>query len=113
MIGAHRYHYGDEYQLQDGIEKALVDDGWGVCREVLVYGRRDRIDFLVSRDGRTWFGVEVKVAGNRAAVERQLKRYLESALSGIVLVTTRVRHQMPSSLCGKPIEVVCLAGNAL
>jgi hypothetical protein len=111
VVGTHRYHYADEYQLQDGVARALEKAGWTVWREFILTPR-DRIDLLVSRDSSHWFGVEVKVAGNAAKVAAQLRRYVaDKRVEGVVLVTSRIRHLAPRA--EKPIQVVCLAGQGL
>lgn len=92
-------------QLQEGIAAALTAHDHHVEREVRLDGR-SRIDLLV--DGRV--GVEVKVAGSRGAAARQVGRYLrDERIVGLVLVTSRVRHRLPSSIEGKPVVVVSLA----
>lgn len=93
-----------EKELQDEIASTLKLAGWTVEREVeLVPG--DRIDFLVGD-----VGIELKMSGATMAVTRQLHRYLGSPrLSGLILVTTKMRHRaVARELQGKPVAVVCV-----
>ncbi len=108
-VGAYHYRFADEYQLQEGLDRALKQRGLIVEREVRL-APRDRIDMLVFAG--SVIGVEVKVAGNQAAVARQVQRYLDyDRIDGLVLVTSRVRHQMPDTV--KPLQVVCLVAQGL
>lgn len=104
-IRAHRFRYSDERQLQDALGGALTAAGFDVAREVSL-DAASRIDLLAGS-----IGVEVKVAGTLESVTRQLCRYVtHDQIDGLVLVTTRVRHrQVPATIAGKPVAVVCLA----
>lgn len=108
VLAAHRFSYASEDDLQQGLAAALTGHGWDVEREVRL-DNRSRIDLLAGR-----VGIEVKVAGAAAAVLRQLRRYaLSDRVDGLVLVTSRVRHQLPAVLEGKPLSVYLIAGRAL
>lgn len=100
---------GHETVLQDAIADAFTRAGLDFDREV-VLGRTSRIDFLVGD-----IGIEVKVAGSRADVIRQLHRYSqEERIAVLVLATTCMRHaRMPESLSDKPVRVVHLFGGSL
>lgn len=103
-----RYRYATEDELQQALAAALTGAGYTVEREVRL-NSRDRIDLLVDR-----VGIEVKIAGERRTVERQLARYSESDLvDELVLVTTRARHRPPAQLNWKPVHVVSLLGAGL
>lgn len=104
------FTYTDEVRLHDELATALAAAGVDHAREVRLSGR-DRIDFLTA-DG---CGVEVKVAGPRASVLRQLHRYAEhDDVRTLALVTTQAHHltRMPTHLNGKPLTVVPLIGQA-
>jgi hypothetical protein len=105
-IAANRYRYPAEVGLQDAIEVVLADAGIPAEREPRLTAA-DRIDFLAGR-----VGIEVKIAGRPADVERQLRRYAASPdVDALVLVTTRARHRaMPAVIGGKPVRVVWLSG---
>lgn len=99
------FRYGDEDQLQQGLAAALESEGFDVKREVRL-SARDRIDLVVGR-----VGIEVKVAGAASSVARQLARYAQHDLEGLVLVTNKLRHQPPD--LPMPVEIVCLTGASL
>ena len=109
-IAGHRYRYASESELQDGLAEVLAAAGVAFEREVQI-GDAGRIDFLA--DGGV--GLEVKVGGSLAAATRQLHRYAASAeIEALVLVTGRGRlAALPSTIGGKPLEVVDLSGGAL
>lgn len=103
-----RFTYSEEDQLQEGLAEVLTARGLDVRREVRL-NSRDRIDLLVGRTG-----IEVKIAGRPVSVLQQLGRYAESPeLDELVLVTSKVRHQAPDELNGKPVTVICLAGRTM
>lgn len=106
VIKGQRYRYADETRLQEGIAGALSAAGITAVREVSLAGP-DRIDFMVGS-----LGIEVKIAGQPAAVARQLARYAKSdAVEELMLVTTRARHRsVPREIGGKPVHVVLLSG---
>lgn len=102
-IENHRYRYANEAELQDAIARVLDDACFQFRREVRL-SDRDRIDFLV--DG---IGIEVKIKGSGSALVRQVYRYLQhEELQALIVVTTRVRHSLPSEIRGKPVGVVHL-----
>ena len=109
LVQTHRFRYRNEVELQDALEHVLLNSGHAVLREVRL-SSRDRIDFLVGRTG-----IEVKVKGAAAAVQRQLQRYAHSPLlDELLLVTTTQRHlDMPADIGGKPLTVVALSGVGL
>jgi hypothetical protein len=101
-----RFRYASELELQQQLQEALQLAGLDPVREVILPA--GRIDIMCGR-----VGIEVKVAGQAAQVKRQLARYAScDEIDALVLVTTRVRHQMPAQLGGKPVEVICLASGA-
>lgn len=108
VLRAHRFRHATEDELQEGIAAALISGGFEVEREVRL-GARERIDVLVGT-----VGIEVKIAGDGRAVERQLARYAEHAcIDELVLVTSRARHRPPDEIGGKPVHVVSLIGAGL
>jgi hypothetical protein len=102
----HGFLVRNEAELQDAIAEILTAAGAVVEREVRLTSY-DRIDLLVGR-----VGIEVKVAGQPADVERQIRRYAESPLvDSLILVTTRHRHAvMPQQMNGKAVTVIVLRG---
>lgn len=105
VLQATRFRYPAEDQLQQGVAAALAAAGLPAEREVRLPGA-GRIDVMSEQ-----IGVEVKVAGQRTAVERQLRRYATSGMvDGLVLVTNRARHRaMPAELDGVPLRVVFIS----
>ena len=99
-----------EAELQAEISAALAAAGIQNDREVALSDRRSRIDVLAGR-----VGIEVKIDGSVAAVNRQLARYaLCPEIDALVLVTTRAKHSARLEEChGKPIFVCSLIGGGL
>lgn len=92
-----------EAELQAWIERVLRARGIKYDRERAMEGV-GRPDFMV---GRTC--VEVKVKGSRQDLLRQALRYTTSPdVDGLLVVTTRLSHAVPSALGGKPVAVVCV-----
>jgi hypothetical protein len=108
-----RFLHADEDALQEGCQLVLQRAGYIADREVRL-DARNRIDLRVVSEG-VRVGIEVKIAGRRDAVLRQLTRYAESdQIDALILVTTCVRHSpMPVALNGKPLLTVALAGTSL
>lgn len=107
-IQGHRFNYANEDQLQEGLAAMLAGEGFDVEREVRLSGR-DRIDLLVGD-----VGIEVKVAGQAGRVLAQLTRYAEhDRIGALVLVTTRVSHDAPPRINGKPVALVSLVSAGL
>lgn len=108
LLRTHRFRFVNERELQDGIELVLRGAGLAITREASL-GAAGTIDFLVDD-----LGVEVKVAGSRADVVRQVHRYLQvDALSSILVVTTRAQlARLPASIAGKPVRALHLTGGA-
>lgn len=106
LLREFRFNYTTEDQLQAGIAAALESKGLAVEREARI-GVGSRIDMLVSR-----VGIEVKMHGSPADVQRQVTRYLRAdEIDGLVLVTSRVRHL--KVVGAKPVHVVTLVGQGL
>lgn len=106
LLRGFRFNYATEEQLQTGIAGALESKGLVVEREARI-GVGSRIDMIVCR-----VGIEVKIHGSPADVQRQVSRYLRAdEIDGLVLVTSRVRHLRVSG--DKPVHVVALAGQGL
>lgn len=103
-----RYCYSQETELHLGLEAALRGAGLDPRPEARLNGR-DRIDFLVGR-----VGVEVKIAGSRDAVHRQVLRYAASpVIDELVVITTVADHRgLPTTIAGKPLSVVLIGGIA-
>jgi hypothetical protein len=110
-LRTHRFRFGNERELQAGIERVLRDDGLTVTREARI--EAGTIDFVVTSNGAA-LGIEVKVAGSRAAVTRQLHRYLQSdRIGALLLVTTRASlRNLPPQISGKRVFVHHLTSGA-
>lgn len=109
VLGAYRYSFSSELQLQDGIAQVLALRGIPFDREVPL-SPKDRPDFMV--DG---IAVEVKVDGSTSEVTRQVHRYAQlKAVEAVLLVTSRLCHDnLPSSINRKPVAVLALLGSIL
>lgn len=99
VLASHRFRYAGERDLQAGIETVLRGAGLAVVREASL-GDAGTIDFVVGD-----LGIEIKVKGTRAAVTRQVHRYLQHAsLAGLLLVTTRRDlARLPPIISGKRV----------
>lgn len=108
LLRAHRFNFGHEIDLQEGISIALHDAGILFEREVNI--GKGIIDFMVGD-----VGIEVKVGGSLAAVTRQLFRYAESdRIGSLVLVSSRTFHNsMPYQMNGKQLRCVGMIASAL
>lgn len=107
-----RFLWSAEDELQRGLAAALEAAGHEVEREVRL-NPRDRIDLLVDR-----IGIEVKIAGARRDVQRQLRRYLTSdLLDELILVTAKAQHLTIPTACqlyaGKRLYVHHLGASGL
>lgn len=106
-----RFQITSEAELQEAVAAALATDGFKFEREV-VLGPGDRIDFVVELDG-CRVGIECKVKGSPAEILRQVHRYVcHEQLAALILVTTRVRHAVPSMMNEKPVEILRVRGLA-
>lgn len=105
-IRASAYTHINEKEWQAALAEALQGSGLPAEREVPLPGA-GAIDLMSGR-----IGIEVKVAGTAAQVERQLRRYAHSErVDELVLVTNRVRHRnVPAILEGKPVTVLVITG---
>lgn len=103
-----RARYFNEDDLQEAALNALADAGLDAEREVRLTAA-DRIDLRCGR-----IGIEVKVDGAAATVQRQLARYARTGqLDAVVLLTSRAKHRMPAELDGVPVHVVSLITGGL
>lgn len=111
-LRAFRFHYGNEDDLQRGVEEALNQCGADFTREAILPGVYGRIDFMVHAKHEV--GIELKVEGAASTVGRQVTRYLKcDQVEGIILVTSKRKHRkFPSEHLGKPVEVVWLGEGA-
>lgn len=102
-----KFFYTSELELQSGLANALDMGGFKVQREYRLTPQ-DRLDFFM--DG---IVVEVKIGGSPADVMRQVSRYAEHhKVQGVLLITTRAKHALPTSFNGKPILVHSLLDGA-
>lgn len=110
-IRSFTFRFTNEDELQEAIATGLATRGFPVRREVRL-DEFARLDILTGEN--LDVAVEVKISGTSNAVFRQTERYLAyEAISGLVLVTSRVKHVLPRSTTGKPVSVVQLAHTAL
>lgn len=96
-----RFRYRDEFDLHLALSARLTEMSIEHQHEVVVPGR-GRIDFLFDR-----VGMEVKIKGAAAQVQRQLERYAATGLfDHLILLTTRPVHRsIPRVLRGVPLTV--------
>jgi hypothetical protein len=105
-LGSARFRYTSELELQDGIAELFTARGIAFERERQL--GPDRVDFFIAG-----IAIEVKIEGSLSDVTRQLHRYSEHPdVTGVVLVTTRARHNaMPNLMTAKPVDVIHLLGS--
>jgi hypothetical protein len=115
LLAGFKYRFTTEEELQRGIEQVLRDQWIGFKREYRL-NKTDRPDFLVMPDRHVpgertpGIAVEVKIGGSAAEVTRQVHRYLQhEEVAGVMLVTSRFRHQLPAEINGKPVAVFHIA----
>lgn len=111
QLASHAYAWSTEAELQDGIRETLLSRFDHVQSEV-VLSRRDRPDFVVDVAGAV-IAIEVKVAGARNEILRQLGRYAEhDTVDGLVLASARrtLLWALPESIHGKPLAGALVAG---
>lgn len=109
-LSSFTYDWMTERELQDHVA-AILAPRYPAQRERAL-SARDRPDFLVDIGGLT-IAVEVKIAGARNAVLRQLGRYAaHDEIAAIVLASGKrtLLAGIPSHLHSKPITVALLAG---
>lgn len=107
LLNCYRFRYQSETELQDAIEFAFKTAYISNDREFRL-NERDCPDFFCASTG---LAIEVKIKGSASDVLRQLGRYAQhEKVRALLLVTTRSLQaaQIPSSINGKPLEVVCL-----
>lgn len=107
-LRSHRFRFASEAELQEGIERVLLDAAIPLEREFRL--GRDRVDFWVEG-----IALEVKVDGSLSEVTRQLHRYAQAPqVRAVLLVTTRALHRrVPAEMTSKPIAVFYLEGSVL
>ena len=97
-LAGKRFPLENENATQAAIFDVLrAQFGAAVEREAPAPG--GRVDFRVDH-----IGVEVKIKGQRAAIERQVARYLTGPFDGLLLVTSRAIG-LPGIISGKPGRV--------
>lgn len=111
LLVGHRFFWTNEYDLQDGIERALTGAGVEVERERRL-GAAGRIDMFLPL---LRIGVEVKVKGAVPPLLRQLGRYANHPdVEGLVVASTAARHRsIPADIFGVPVAVAPLIGDLL
>ncbi|BCI84682.1 hypothetical protein MTY66_63070 (plasmid) [Mycolicibacterium sp. TY66] len=109
-LGRFTYRWTNEIELQQAIWDVLQSRF--VADRERALSRRDRPDFIVDVDGVS-VALEVKVAGARNAVLRQLGRYAEhDTVDAIVLASSRrvLAAGIPAAIHGKPVLAIYLGG---
>lgn len=108
-LSGKRYGYRDERDLHDGLAAAFDDADVDYRHEVHITG--GRIDFVVGR-----VGVEVKIKGSVADLQRQIEGYApEAAIDEFLVVTTRPTHRAIPRVTsnGKPVRVITIGALSL
>ncbi len=104
------FRWSSEADIHKGILQWLERQQQHVpsFRSEVVLTKRDRLDVLLD-DGTA---IEIKVAGTKTEVLRQLHRYAEhEVVTGLILLTTRMAHlSMPPTVLRKRLVVVPILG---
>lgn len=111
QLMSHTYNWMTEQELQDGIADVLGSRFEHVKRETTL-SQRDRPDFIIDIDG-TRIAIEVKIAGARTAILRQLGRYAEhDTIDAVILASGRrtLLWELPETIHGKPLTGALVAG---
>ena len=106
LLSRYVHRGADEYAIHASIARVLTHHHVPFSQEFRL-SSHDVVDFLV--DGQV--ALEVKVAGQRTAVMRQLQRYARhDHVEGVLLATTsyRLRGGLPTSLHGTPVRATLL-----
>lgn len=103
-LSGYRFHYSDEKELQQGIEKCLKEGGFPLEREVDL-GEPGRIDFFGQG-----IGIEIKIKGSPSDVAEQAVRYCSSPkIEELIVVTGRsLSARLPEKIRDKPVHVLPL-----
>lgn len=101
LLSRYKFRYGSEKELQDGIEKVLLENSVEFDREFELT-RKDRIDFLLKNG----IGIEVKLNGSANKLANQVRRYCDHyKVQGVIVVATMSRLlSLPPDLNNKPIR---------
>lgn len=108
----HHFRYSNEIELQDGVAEVLAQGNCIVEREVTLFAKSERIDFVVKLSGDRFVGIEVKIDGSFSEIARQLHRYANAVTFGaLVLITTRSVHdRLPQIIGETPVRVFVVGG---
>ena len=107
LLSRFRFRFANETELQEGIEKILLDSEFIFAREVPI--GLGRLDFMVDAD----IAIETKIGGSANELMRQVSRYAQSdRIQGILVVTSRATHTLPESFNSKPVMVHSLLDGA-
>jgi hypothetical protein len=88
--------WATELEMQDELEKALIDLGIEYEREASL-DARDRVDFMIGP-----VAVELKIKGALMDIYRQIERYAaHDRVKAVVLITPK-NMDLPEAICGKP-----------
>lgn len=104
------FRWSSESDIHRGLEQWLEQQQQDVpsFRSEVSLSKRDRVDVLLD-DGTA---IEIKIAGTKTEVLRQLHRYAEHVeVTGLLLLTTKMAHtSMPKDVLGKRLVVVPILG---
>lgn len=88
--------WATELEMQDDVEKALIDLGVEYEREASL-GKCDRVDFLIGP-----VAVELKIKGAPMEIYQQIERYASHGKVKAVALITPKNMDLPEAICGKP-----------
>lgn len=92
--------FANEARLHDAICILFLEAGINFVHEYRL-DEKNRIDFYIPEFR---IGIESKVKGSKMQTLRQLARYAEfDEIGELIVVTTKLGHSFPSTLCDKPL----------
>lgn len=107
----YRFNFSSENELQKGLEEVFLIKNVNFEREFMLT-KHDRLDFIIDQNDFK-IAIEVKIAGTKNALLRQISRYLShDDINGVIVIGTPYwLQQLPTTLNNKPVSAYRLLGS--